>query len=328
MSKDITFRGGLRPNDPSKPRLLLARALTGGPVPAPPATEDWDTKVSSFGMLGNDSWGDCDEAMKLHALQTWTANAGTELVPTEQDALTAYSEITGFDPKAGPPGENPTDQGTVMQDALNFWRTKGLLVGGQRHQIVAFAQVNHTNLQEMRDAVALFGELLVGLAFPDSAMEQFNAGEAWDVVPGAPKPTEGHAVCSARYDAATGDWWFITWGREQRATAAFVRKYVSEAWVAVSQEWLDKTGQTPTGLHWPTLQGDFALLTGETLPDLPPAPIPTPVPQPTLDDAGHQLAAWLLSHEGQEWLSRHHVGANGSAATALRTWAKAEGVLP
>ena len=284
----LTFRGGRLPADPSKPRLKLSRYLVGSSLPPVPAAVDWDVAVSAFNMLGNDEWGDCHWAATYHSLQTWSANVGAELTPTTADTLQAYAEATGFNPHAGSPGENPTDQGTVMQDGLNWWRKTGVPVsyaGGQsRHKILAFAEVDHRNPGELRQAVALFGEVLLGISFPASAMDQFNDSKPWDVVPGA-TIEGGHAICTAKYDATSHTpWTVVTWGQEQKVTQAFLDAYLEEAWVVVAPEWIATSGSTPSGLNLAALGQDFTGLTGDPAPwaNGPTPPNPPGPPDPPL----------------------------------------------
>jgi hypothetical protein len=275
----ITFRGGRLPNDPAKPRLRLSRFLTASALPAPPPAVNWDTAVKSWPMYGNDSWGDCVWAMIGHAVQAITANASTEADVTDTDVLKAYADVTGFNPHAGPPGQNPTDQGTVIQDALNYWRKTG--VGG--HRIVAFAQVDVADETEMQQACALFGVVLFGMSFPAAAMDQFRAGEPWDVVDDDGGIEGGHAILGARYDATEKQWYIITWAREQPVTFAFLRRYFEEAWVAITGEWVGADGSTPSGLDLAAFGADFTALTGS----------PTRSPTPHRGRA-HILTPWSL----------------------------------
>lgn len=302
------FRPGVRPNDPTKARLVLGPRLDVADV-TPPPSADWTPAVKSWPMDGNNMWGDCVFAMIGHAIQAWTANASKESVPAVADLLAAYSAVTGFDPNAGPPGNNPTDQGTVMQDAFNFWRKNG--VAG--HKLLAFAQVDHTSEEQMQAACALFGSLLVAINFPAIAMDQFNQGKPWDVVRSDGGIEGGHAVLGVKYDAASGKWYWITWGKAQEVTFAFVKKYIVEAWVGISQEWVDATGHTPSGLDLQGLGEDFAALTGSPNPfpgpnpPQPPQP-PQPPPPPATDDL--QKAAVALADDPSVglWVRERHIG--------------------
>jgi hypothetical protein len=260
-----TFRPGVLPNDPAKPRLRLGPRLTG--TPTPPAAANWDRPVKAWPMYANDQYGDCVWAMIGHTIQTWTANASTEVDVPVEALLKGYADVTGFRPD-----DPSTDQGTVMQDAFSYWRKSG--VAG--HKILAFAEVDHRSLVELESAVALFGEVLLAIDLPDSAMGQFDAGQPWDVVYGA-QSEGGHAICSARYDTGnkSAPWTVITWGREQPVTTRFLSKYLREAWIAVAPEWVAANGTTPSGLDLHGLGEDFAQLTGQPNPFVnPPEPPP------------------------------------------------------
>ena len=270
---------GKLPAQPARPQLRLTPVLAEADLPAPPAVSDWQDDRIVWPMYGNADWGDCVWAQTGHAVNQATYYAtGTEVEVTDADVLKGYSDVTGFDPNAGPPGENPTDNGTYVQDAMKYWRTTG--VGG--HKIVAYASLDVSNLTEIRQAIALFGSISVGLNFPDSAMDQFNRGETWDVVRGAKRPRGGHCVLVGAY--GNGKFGLVTWGAETEMTEAFWQKYVDEAWVYFDLDGLKKAGAYFTGApSWYATGQQFAALTGETnpVPQPTPDPVPTPPPTPT-----------------------------------------------
>ena len=130
---------GRKPNDPSKLRVRLAGHLTA--VPPSPAVVDWLSKVQSWPMYGNDRYGDCVWAMIGHAVEAYTTyGQGSTVTVTEADVLKGYADVTGFNPD-----DPSTDQGTVIQDALNYWRKTG--VGGAiGTAIAAFGHGNEVKL--------------------------------------------------------------------------------------------------------------------------------------------------------------------------------------
>lgn len=273
MPAAVTFRLGKAPAQPARPQLRLSRVLHEANLPAPPPAVDWQDDRIVWPMYGNDSWGDCVWAETGHAVNQLTFyGQGAEVQPTDADILKGYSDVTGFDPNAGPPGNNPTDNGTYVQDAMKYWRKTG--VGG--HKIVAYASLDVGNLDEIRHAIALFGSISVGLSFPASAMTQFNRGEVWDVVRGA-RVEGGHCVLAGAYDKdGVG---IVTWGAETKMTWRFWQKYVDEAWVYLDEEGLTKAGSYFAGApSLYALGAEFAELTGDPNPI--PSPRPTPVPSP------------------------------------------------
>lgn len=274
-----TFRLGKLPAQPARPHLKFSPVLQER-LTAPPVSMDWQDDRIVWPMYANDQWGDCVWAEVGHAVNqaTWYAT-GVEVEPTDKDILAAYTAVTGFKPNAGPPGSNPTDQGTNMQDAMAYWRKTG--VGG--HKIVAYAALDVSNLTEIKQAIALFGSISIGFNFPDSAMTQFNAGEIWDVVKGA-KIEGGHCVLAGAYDQAGVG--VVTWGAETKMTWAFWKKYVDEAYVSFDKDGLKKAGTYFTGApSWYALGGEFQELTGDPnpipAPQPQPVPVPTPPPSPT-----------------------------------------------
>ncbi len=269
-----TFRAGKLPAQPARPQLKLSAVLAT--LAAPPASCDWQSDSIAWPMYGNGDWGDCVWAEIGHEVNQLTFyGAGTEAEPTDDDILKGYSDVTGFNPNAGPPGNNPTDQGTYIQDAMAYWRKTG--VGG--HKIVAYASIDVHNLTEVKQAIAQFGSISVGLNFPGSAMDQFNAGQPWDVVKGA-RIEGGHCVLVGAY--GDGKLGVVTWGAETEMTEAFWKKYVDEAWIVLDPDGVKKAGAYFTGLaSFYALGQQFASLTGQPNPIPAPAPQPTPQPVPT-----------------------------------------------
>src|SRR5579859_963052 len=107
--------------------LVLARHLDKL-APAPAKSPGWRAKVKSpWGMDGNDQWGDCVEAAVAHALMLRTANSSSIVVPTTAQTLALYSAVTGFNPNAGPSGNNPTDQGTDETSMCQYMVNTGFL---------------------------------------------------------------------------------------------------------------------------------------------------------------------------------------------------------
>lgn len=226
-------------------------------------------------MLGNDEWGDCTCAGDGHICVQQTAlGLKKEQAVTTAEALAEYHVIGGFNPNAGPPGDNPTDNGATVQSAMEYLRNPG--IGG--FKTAAFGELNVKNMTEVKKAAAEFGCLSIGINLPESAMNQFNAGQPWTVVAGS-AIDGGHCVIVVGYDA---DWiYVVTWGQVQRMSYGFWTTYVEEAWAPISKDW-----QSKSGLSLVAFGEEFAALTGEPNPFTHPAPAPAPVtppsPQPSL----------------------------------------------
>jgi hypothetical protein len=226
------------------PRVKLSTHLTSGPVPA---KVDWFSLVKYWPLLLNDRIGDCTAAGWFHLVQSWTAYAGTEFVPTNQNALELY-EHWGYNPATG-----GGDNGAVEQDVLAYLAQH--YVDG--HGIVAFAQVDHTNAAEMRRALALFGGLYVGIQCPKSMQQQFEAGQVIDFVAGSPVEG-GHCIVIVGWDDQYI--YIVTWGKLCKMTWAFWAAYGDEAWVIVTKDFIEKNGMSPSGLNLQSLLDEFKVL--------------------------------------------------------------------
>lgn len=297
----MPLRLGRKPNDPSKPRIKLAAHLN---VANPPPDEAMWTSVPDWGMMLNDQLGCCTCAGDGHIAEILTYyGQGTETVITDAEALAAYEAVGHYDPNAGPPGNNPTDQGATVQDALGYLRKTGM--AGVK--LAAFAEVDPANLTEIRAACAELGPLSAGVNLPANALSQFQAGQVWDAVDDDGGIEGGHDIVWAGYDPQFI--YFITWGKVQKATYAWWQKYGEEIWCVISADWVSAKGNDPEGVNLASLGAEFATLTGEPSPFTQPAPAPEPAPalpahphdfiRELLDDA-HALIA-----KGEQWLADH-----------------------
>jgi hypothetical protein len=232
-------------------------------------------------MYANDEVGDCTCAGVGHLVNQLTYyGSGSEVQPTDSSVLGMYSAITGYDP-----AKPASDTGAYCQDVLACWRKTGL----EGHKITAYASLDVSNLVEVKQAIALFGTVYVGLNFPDSAMTQFDNDQPWDVVRGA-KVEGGHCVIVGAY--GNGKLGLVTWGAETTMTEAFWKKYVDEAWVVLDADGMKKAGVYFTGApSFYALGQQFAALTGKANPV--PAPKPTPAPSDVDKTFAAAAHSWL-----------------------------------
>lgn len=314
------LRTGKRPAQPARRQLRAHTFLSAAALPDPPTTVDHLGRVPSWPMYANDQWGDCVFAGIGHQEQQVSLfGQGAEVRVSDADVLGGYATVTGFNAAAGPPGRNPTDQGTYTQDAMTWWRNTGIA----GHRILAYASIDPDNTRLIQQCIALFGAVGVGFNFPRSAMDQFDAGKPWDVVARSPLDG-GHYVIAGAY--GPGWWDTITWARRQRMTAAFWAKYVDEVWLVIDDEMADLlTGRTSWsgGVDLYALGQAFQSLTGETSPITTPTPVtPTPTPTPTsgLEPAtAADRALWTPAR--QVWAGNTRTSAEQATRRSLREWA-------
>jgi hypothetical protein len=225
--------------------LALGHYLKPG-LPPPPPTADWTKGITSWGVMLNDTLSDCTIAGAAHAVQVWSANTGSMVTVPDATIQTYYEQWDGYVP------DNPsTDSGGVELDVLNDWQKNGFA----SHALAVFADPNPTNLVEIRQSIALFGGVYVGLALPLSAQKQ----DVWDVVPNGGAAAQksswgGHCVFVPKYDH--NGFTCITWGELKTMTVAFWKEYCDEAHTLLAQNWLTAKG-SPNGFDQVQLQADL-----------------------------------------------------------------------
>jgi hypothetical protein len=238
--------------------LLFTKYVDATQIPSPPAEFGHGDLFppKGWGMLGNDEWGDCAWAGPAHETMLLTKEGGKPAAFTTAGVLSDYSAGTGFDPKAGPPGNNPTDQGSNVRDVLNYRRKTGIVdAHDSRHKIGAFVKLETGNLAHVYQALYLFQAVGIGLQMPTTAMSQFNEGQPWSVVDGA-KIEGGHYVCCVGKHQNID---LVTWGALQQMTVGFFEKYCDEAWAYISTEDL-ASEKNPDGFALSQLKEDLAEL--------------------------------------------------------------------
>ena len=232
-----------------KSTLILSKYLT--PIlPFLRSSVAWERKVTDWSMLGNDQYGDCVEAGATNALMTMTSQSGAEISPSTNQVLQDYTSITGFNSN-----DPSTDNGTVMIDALSFYTKSGIC----GNKIIAWASVKiDSSLWEFKQAISLFGTVLVGFNFPQSAMDQFNAGQTWAINTNSPI-IGGHCVAVSEYNST--QMICNTWGTLQPCSLGFFPYYADEAYVLITQDWINKAKNlSVSGFNINVLENDAKIL--------------------------------------------------------------------
>jgi hypothetical protein len=174
---------------------------------------------------------------------------GPMVVPKEQDVLTVYSAVSGYDPKTG-----ANDNGAAITDVLDYWQTTGIA----GHKILGWAAVNFQNILEVKQAIYIFGGVDLGVNLPNSAQSQFQANQPWDIVVPDGGIDGGHSVPNFGYGADGTN--CITWAQRQPMSWAWFSKYCDEAYAVIDPAWLSAAQLTPSGFDLATLQQDLASL--------------------------------------------------------------------
>lgn len=208
-------------------------------------------------MLGNDEVGDCVIASRAHLtmLDTKVGGAHVPAPFTTASAISEYSAVTGYDP-----ADPSTDQGTDMRAMCAYQRSTGLAdATGKRHKIGAYLALTPGNTLEMLQATWLFGGFGFGFQVPQSAVDQFNAGDGIWTTDGDTTIVGGHEVSVV----GTMDWHqrltLVTWAVRWEMSFEFVHAYCDEAWAWVAPEILSTAG-TWRGLNITQLNADLTAL--------------------------------------------------------------------
>lgn len=242
---------GKLPKKEDKRTFKLAKYLNTNAFPPLPPSVSYADNITNWGMMGNDTIGDCTTAAAGHALMNWTDLNSKLFIPTENQIVQAYSAITGY-----VPGDESTDNGAACLDVLNYWKSTGIA----NHKIGAFAEVNNFNSKEVEYSIYLFGTIYIGIALPVSAQNQQSQ---WSVGPNlqgnnAPGSWGGHCVIATGFDKTGFD--IITWGERIRMTWNFWYCYVQEAYVILSPDFVAGSNQAPNGFNLKQLQQDLSNL--------------------------------------------------------------------
>lgn len=250
----MTYKLGKKPARAGAVTFALARYADAAALPPLPATFGHDGLIGRTGwrMLGNDRYGDCVWAGAAHETMMLAREAGNTVTFTDADVLGDYAAATGFDPN-----KPQTDQGTDLAAAADYRRKTGVRdATGKRHVIAAYLALEPGNLTHLYAAAYLFGAVGIGLDLPQSAFDQTDRGQPWDVVAQSPN-AGGHYVPLVGRGA--DGLHVVTWGALQAMSEAFLKSYCDEAIAFVSRECL-VAQKSPEGFDYAALLRDLAAL--------------------------------------------------------------------
>lgn len=233
---------------------LMGKALGALGVP-PIASADFVSAVTSlvgnkWGMMLNDTLGDCTAADTGHRDMIIKANTGTWTgVPTDAEIEAFYSATTGYNPA------NPaTDQGGDESAIEEYLISHGFL--GNRASataMVASGTIDMAACDKIRWAVQLFGGCRLGVNLPNSAEGQFDANVPWELT-GDLTIDGGHDVVAVKYDPRY--LYVVTWGgqpgRPDGLTPVawdWVMRFCEEAHGTIYRNFVMSSGLTPDGFN-------------------------------------------------------------------------------
>jgi hypothetical protein len=296
-------RLGLRPNDPTKPRLHLNRMVRA--VPEHPIAADLMDGVG-LGMDLNDQFGTCvPTGFDNFRRMVTQALAGAATVASVQDIVTWYrTQNPGFDPSMPWNDPHQQDEGMVIQDFLAWITRQGLIIG--------FAAVDVRDDEMLKAANYLAMGPINGLTLDEAQVrEQFDAG-TWDLATGP--QAGGHCVPTGAYsgdDRREED--CATWAARIHMTAPFLDSQRDEAWAVLLPEHVSHPGFREH-FDLAAFASAYTAITGRPFPvKVDPDPPQPPAPGPSgrwvqLDPAVAARVDRAASRRGlvpEDWVNDH-----------------------
>jgi len=249
MSK---YKLGKKPARPQAVTFALAQYLKPKvELPTPPKVfGDQRLVRGGWKMLGNADYCDCVWAGAAHETMLWKSQSRHKVTFNDRAVLSDYARVTKFNPLLP-----ESDEGTDMKDAASYRRKTGIVdARGKRHKIVAYLALPPKNIEQLALAIYLFGAVGIGLKMPNTAEGQFDRRKPWSVVKGS-RVTGGHYVSGVGRDK-DGNILIVSWGRIQRMTPQFYKRYNDEVVAYVSAEALRK-GKARNGIKRKQLLDDL-----------------------------------------------------------------------
>jgi hypothetical protein len=247
---------------PHEPDLDLSDYLTADPdniaETLPPAVHR-DLPGYPWGMLMNDTLGDCGEAMACHGIEAMRAIEGEAHVQfVDEDAERLYEHVGGY-----VPGDPDTDQGTDNKVLSQYWKNPGIYCQANktRHKAPVSVYVDPSQLALTQLAIYEFMVCFRAVGLPMTAQKQTASGE-WELVD--PK---------LKGDSAVGSWGYhdiplrsydqngllvVTWGSELVEDNDFDHAYAVQGFFVLTHDQLGQKSRTINGVDWSKLLADAA----------------------------------------------------------------------
>ena len=173
-----------------------------------------------------------------------------------------YSKTTGYVPPAIPRRTRSGDEDAVVLQ----YAVKNGFAG---HQLLAYVEIDPSNIEHVKQAIWLFGSVYTGIDLPLSAQNQ----KTWDVTDGAgffsrlfarkgadPTPGSWGGHCTVAPGFGGEGFNNVTWGQLLPMTTAFWNKYATSCYALLWKEWISYPYLIKSGFDVTALQADLALL--------------------------------------------------------------------
>src|SRR6266705_2363511 len=232
----------------NKKAIMFDQIFDTSKIPTPPIVFGNQALVKTWYTYSNDEFGDCVWAAKAHMHMLWSLMGGNPRDRfTTFDVLSDYAAQTGFN--ASDPN---SDQGTDMKAAAEYHRKTGVRdATNHRRQVTSYVNLQPGSVGQFAVAAYIFGAVEIGVLITEDNMNQFDRGKPWTVTKA--DPVGGHCIPVVGRDT-DGNFICITWGRLQKITPAFIKKYMDEGIAYLNEEILNKLGLSSEAYDKATLQ--------------------------------------------------------------------------
>ena len=190
-----------------------------GPLPQPPATAP-APQVTDWGMLDNDTLGDCGVAGLEHGFMAAAAEAG--LQETFPDAAQAGNYYLGY--------TGGQDNGVVLSQYLAYVRQNGYF----SHTVTAFAPIAVQDVPTLQTVIWLYDFAYTGINVTQAMEEAFADGQPWTLDTAQGDIIGGHCIPIVGYDSQY--LYAVTWGQIQKIEYSAWHAIASEAWAVITGE--------------------------------------------------------------------------------------------
>jgi hypothetical protein len=210
---------------------------SAGPLPAPPVSVA-PPALASWGMLGNDQYGDCGVAGLEHGFMADAAVTGkTETPASDSQAVAYYLAYTG--------GQ---DSGVVLSEYLAHVR-KTPYYGDK---VTAYAPVAVHDVPTLQTAIDMYDFAYTGITVTSAMEDAFGAGKPWTATTARGQVEGGHCVPIVGYDDEF--LYAVTWGALQKITYSAWHQISDEAWAVITGELASGDGR---GINLAALAADL-----------------------------------------------------------------------
>jgi len=228
------FKLGKLPAVIDKRTITLSSILREELLPPLPETYDIDTALDGIEdnfMYNNSKYGDCVIAARAHQTLRFEKFEQTTQIPiTDQEVIDQYFKETGG-----------ADRGLVLLSSLKSWRNEGWTAAGKHYTIYAYASVDWKNHDQVKHCIHLLGGVNFGMRVYQTDMDQFQAGEEWQLTGNDGRLLGGHGVYLYAYSYDNWGLWCMTWGKRVKMTWDFWDARIDEAYGIVDNKnhWME-----------------------------------------------------------------------------------------